>query len=298
MLNNQFRDSIILLRFPLSFLLMPVFLFAVSQVNHFNFYSIGIVFFILHFIVYPSSNGYNACMDLDTESIGGVERPPPPPRELKGVTHAMDALAVFLSLFLIDWIFGLWVSGYVLASRAYSSNFVRLKKYPIWSFLIVFIFQGAYVFSMVYYGVSAPIPLSEVFSTDLSGAILGVSFILGGAYPLTQIYQHEQDQRRGDKTLSLLLGYRGTFVFSMLMFLIADICLFAFFLKNNFSQFWIFQGGIAPVLGYFLWWMSKVWKGSQFANYRLTMNMNILFAVAMNLVYASLWYLNYKRIEL
>jgi 1,4-dihydroxy-2-naphthoate octaprenyltransferase len=48
----------------------------------------------------------------------------------------------------------------------------------------------------------APLPLEA--------AILSALFF-AGSYPLTQIYQHEEDARRGDLTLSRVLGVAGTF---------------------------------------------------------------------------------------
>jgi len=45
----------------------------------------------------------------------------------------------------------------------------------------------------------------------LWAAGLITAFLLG-VYPLTQIYQHEEDARRGDLTISRLVGIRGTFV--------------------------------------------------------------------------------------
>ncbi|HMP29967.1 MAG TPA: prenyltransferase, partial [Saprospiraceae bacterium] len=64
------RDIIIHLRFPFSVLLLPVFLLAVSQIKNLDALNFGIVFFVLHLLVYPSSNGFNSLMDRDTGSIG------------------------------------------------------------------------------------------------------------------------------------------------------------------------------------------------------------------------------------
>jgi 1,4-dihydroxy-2-naphthoate octaprenyltransferase len=44
-------------------------------------------------------------------------------------------------------------------------------------------------------------------------ALLSTCLLLG-SYPMTQIYQHEEDARRGDKTFSLLLGIKETFIFT------------------------------------------------------------------------------------
>ena len=56
-----------LLRLKFSFFLMPVYWFAVSQIIHVRFIHTLLIFFILHVLVYPSSNGYNSYMDRDTD---------------------------------------------------------------------------------------------------------------------------------------------------------------------------------------------------------------------------------------
>ena len=81
-----------LLRFHFSFFLMPVYWFAMSQLLHPDMRRAMLVFFIIHFLLYPSSNGYNSYMDRDEESIGGLKTPLAPTRQLYYVTLTMDLL--------------------------------------------------------------------------------------------------------------------------------------------------------------------------------------------------------------
>ncbi len=55
------------------------------------------------------------------------------------------------------------------------------------------------------------------------------SLWLMAAYPMTQIYQHEEDARRGDLTLSRLLGIQGTFIFTATAFLLVNAGFFLYF---------------------------------------------------------------------
>jgi len=48
------RNTIKLLRIPFSFFLMPIYWFALSQVNNINRYDAMLVFIILHGLVYPA----------------------------------------------------------------------------------------------------------------------------------------------------------------------------------------------------------------------------------------------------
>ena len=54
------------------------------------------------------------------------------------------------------------------------------------------------------------------------------TFQIAGVYPLTQIYQHEQDLADGVTTISYKLGYRGTFIFSAIMFGLCNVCYFMY----------------------------------------------------------------------
>src|SRR5688572_31447057 len=97
------RSTIQLLRFQFSFFLLPVYLFALSLVPAINVWDALLIFFILHFLVYPSSNGYNSYMDRDETAIGGVKNPLPPTRELFTISLIMDAVAILLSLLVSNW---------------------------------------------------------------------------------------------------------------------------------------------------------------------------------------------------
>src|SRR5678810_1255918 len=123
-------STIKLLRIPFSFFLSPIYFFALAQVPEINWFNAVLIFFILHFLIYPASNGYNSYMDRDTESIGGLERPPPPSRELYYLTIVLDLVAIGLS-FLVSPFFAAMMPLYIGASKAYSYRRIRLKKYPV-----------------------------------------------------------------------------------------------------------------------------------------------------------------------
>ena len=293
---QKVKETIVLLRIPFSVYLLPVFLFALSQAPEPYLNQSIWVFFILHLIIYPSSNGYNSFIDKDTESIGGLEKPPLPSRLLFYVTLMMDVVGVLLSLFLVNYAFGMMVIGYILASRAYSSRFIRLKKYPIIGFLVVFIFQGAYTFIMVLVGVST-IGLSQISDSPLLLAAIITSLMIGGGYPLTQIYQHKADKESGDRTLSMMLNYKGTFLFSVGLFGLATLGMFYyFFMQDNIAYFIVFQLCSAPLIIWFLIWMRKVWKNIDAANFKYTMKMNNISAVCLNLFYVLLVILNHSNL--
>jgi 1,4-dihydroxy-2-naphthoate octaprenyltransferase len=277
-------STIQLLRFHFSFFLMPVYWFALSQTPAINTGHAILVFIILHLIVYPASNGYNSYMDRDTESIGGVKNPKQPTRQLFYVTIALDVLALVLSAF-ISWYFFAGILSYIAASRAYSYRGIRLKRYPVAGYLTVIIFQGALVFFLVMHGCSG----SKTLQVPVIGMI-GAALLVGGFYPLTQIYQHTQDKMDGVTTLSYKLGYRGTFVFTAIIYLLAMSTIAAYMAsRKEIHPFFIVQIFLLPVLVYFVWWFYRVYRDTGEANFRNTMRMNIIASLFTNAAFISLF---------
>src|SRR5580700_9150822 len=92
------RSTLQLLRLHFSIFLMPVYWFAVGQVDpqERDWSRALLVFLILHLLVYPASNGYNSYMDRDDGPIGGLQHPLAPTRQLFLVTLGMDVLALLL----------------------------------------------------------------------------------------------------------------------------------------------------------------------------------------------------------
>jgi 1,4-dihydroxy-2-naphthoate octaprenyltransferase len=269
-----------LLRLHFSFFLMPVYWFALGQVVERDWVRALLIFFILHGLVYPASNGYNSYIDRDTTPIGGLENPLPPTRELFWATVAMDVTALLLG-FLIGLPFVAGLAVYILASRAYSYRGIRLKKYPVIGWLTVVSCQGALVFWIVYQGSHRPGVPAEFAS--VAPAMLAASLLLGGFYPLTQIYQHEADRKDGVKTLSLLLGYRGSFVFTGLVYGVAFFVLGYYFLTTlQIKEFQVLATCMLPVVVYFLIWAVKVWRDPAAADFKHAMRMNLLASICTN----------------
>ncbi|RYY46691.1 MAG: prenyltransferase [Chitinophagaceae bacterium] len=256
---------------------MPVYWFALSQAPSVNTGHAILVFIILHLLVYPSSNGYNSYMDKDTGSIGGIQHPMAPTRQLFMVSVALDIAAILLSLLISVW-FAAGIIAFIAASRAYSYRGIRLKKYPVIGYLTVIIFQGALIYFLVYHGADS----GKTFTQDWS-AMLGASLLIGAFYPLTQVYQHEQDRADGVLSISACLGYRGTFIFSMIIFLLSMLSL-AWYFGNNFEldRFMLMQIFLLPALVYFFWWMAKVFKNTSAANYKNSMMMNLVGSASSN----------------
>jgi 1,4-dihydroxy-2-naphthoate polyprenyltransferase len=274
------KNTVKHLRFPFSFFLMPVFLFALSQAEIVNWQTTAIAIVILHLFIFPSSNGYNSHQDRDETSIGGLKNPPKVTENLFYVTLLFDIIGLLSGLF-VSVYFSLFVLIFILMSRAYSYRNVRLKKYPVIGFLTVFIFQGAFVYLMAFSAITNFSVEILTFNNILCMSV--ASLFIGSIYPLTQIYQHEADKKDGVISISYKLGYIGTFVFSAIQFTIATIFLLYYFsLKHQSTNLVIFLFLMLPVITKLSIWFNKVRKDTSHANFENTMTMNFLTSLCMN----------------
>jgi 1,4-dihydroxy-2-naphthoate octaprenyltransferase len=267
---------------------MPVFLFALAMnFQMANTYYAIIAFVVLHVFVYPASNGYNSYFDKDEGSIGGLKEPPKVTKDLYWAGLAFDTIGVLLAM-LVSFPFALMVFIYGMVSKAYSHPSVRLKKYPFLSWFTVGIFQGAFTYLMVS---SAILDGGfEVWTKDFIyyPALLSTILLLG-SYPMTQIYQHEEDSQRGDITISIWAGIKGTFILTAMLFLVAVVG-FYFYFKNyqTLDGLWALLIFLAPVFGYFSFWFFKVLKDEKEANFEHTMRFNMISSLCL-ITYFSYW---------
>jgi 1,4-dihydroxy-2-naphthoate octaprenyltransferase len=119
------------------------------------------------------------------------------------------------------------------------------------------------------------------------------SLLIGALYPLTQIYQHEEDRNDGVITISYLLGKRGTFLFSMLLFLSATYLMYLLFERTRqVNYFYMYLLIMFPVVLFFLYWMSKVWHNENAADFKNSLLMNALSTFCTTVFFVTLIILN------
>lgn len=278
-----YRSTIQLLRFHFSWLLMPVYWFALDFTTEIYLPRAILVFIILHLLVYPASNGYNSYMDRDGGSIGGLKNPLQPTRQLFYATIVFDVVAIVLSFF-ISALFAACVLIYIVFSRLYSYRGVRLKQYPVVGYLTVIITQGALTFFMVYYG-------SDLYLSNHPSwlGLLAATFLIGGFYPITQVYQHEADKKDNVTTISMVMGVKGTFIFCAAMYTVAIFILWLYYsLHELYTPFFVLLIYFLPVVVYFMQWFLKVLKDNNKADFKHTMQMNWLASTCTSLAFITI----------
>jgi 4-hydroxybenzoate polyprenyltransferase len=276
------KSSLRHVRLPFSYLLLPIYLLALLSVDKIYAVKAWLVFVVLHFLLYPASNGFNSYCDRDKESIGTLKRPPEVTPDLLWLSLALDAAALVLALW-AGWVvfWGCFVYG--LASKAYSWNKIRIKKYPVTGWLFTGIGQGTLTFLLI------TLSISSVSFQGLLGfrlwfpAVAAGVFVLG-FYPLTQIYQHHEDSQRGDRTISLVLGIRRTFMLAAVLMAFSVLLFFSYFGRFYGSRIaFVFAVTVFPAAVYLMRWYFTAMKDPSKADYDHAMRMSFVASSGINI---------------
>ncbi len=284
---QPWQSTLIHLRLPFSLFLLPIFLFGLFM-HPADAAGAWAAFVIIHVLLYPASHAFNTWYDRDEQAIGLLKVPPPVHRSLIVTAWTLDAAALIASWFLGPLFFGAMVL-YTLGSKLYSWRVTRWKKRPFAGWLGVGLVQGSLTYLAVVQGLGSPLPWDDV---RVWGGAATAALFLWGVYPLTQVYQHEEDARHGDLTISRYVGIRGTFVLSGTLLAATMGAFTALFIPlRGWTVAAVLLVSQTPTLVYFLWWTWSVWKNESRADFRRTMGMNTLASGLMNLFFLAglLW---------
>jgi 4-hydroxybenzoate polyprenyltransferase len=167
----------------------------------------------------------NSAFDQDDGDIGYLKQPPKPPPHLFQVSAVMLLLSLGLG-FLLPPTFAWSNALCVLMAVLYSVPPIRLKARAGWDLLI----------NCLGFGLLTPLAGWGLTGRPVTAAFLavalGFAFLFGALYPLTQIYQIEEDRARGDRTLVIKLGETRSLAFALLMMVAAHAC-FAWGVSNR-----------------------------------------------------------------
>jgi 1,4-dihydroxy-2-naphthoate octaprenyltransferase len=202
------KDLLLHLRLHWQVMLAPLFLWgfvlaAGARAPELITAQFWLVFFIFHVLFYGGATALNSYYDQDEGPVGGLWNPPQVTRDLLVFSVSLQVIGLLLLFFISLPLFGLaLIMGAV--GNAYSHPAIRLKARPWTSLLAVSIFQGmggtaaGWLFAAEQW--------QTLFSLQAMLAILTASLIITGFYPLTQIYQREQDQKQGVISFAVYAG--------------------------------------------------------------------------------------------
>jgi 4-hydroxybenzoate polyprenyltransferase len=143
----------------------------------------------------------NSAFDRDEGDIAYLRRPPPPPRYLAASSLALMA-AGQVAAFRLPQPFPMLYAMCFVLSVAYSVPPLRLKAVAGADWLINMWGFGTFTPAAGWAATGIPI--------DAARGLVLLAFcpLFAALYPLTQLYQVEEDVRRGDRTLASALGVR------------------------------------------------------------------------------------------
>jgi 4-hydroxybenzoate polyprenyltransferase len=175
----------------------------------------------------------NSAFDKDEGDIGYLRQPPPVPANLFGFGMALLVSGGALSLLLPP--------GFTVA---YGICFVLSMLYSVPPFRFKAVAGVDWVINMVGFGALTPYAGWALTGRPIDRPALlvfaGFAPLFASLYPLTQIYQFEEDRRRGDRTLALMLGERVSLIVAIVAAVLAFVL---FFLAGSGRDWWLAAPG-------------------------------------------------------
>ncbi|MCS6775164.1 MAG: UbiA family prenyltransferase [Chloroherpetonaceae bacterium] len=209
------------LRVPFQLLLSPLFLWGAFLSAAEPDARLWSGFVAFHGFLYTGITAYNSSYDRDEGPVGGMLRPPPVPTGLRTLAWVMMGIGTVLAACVALPFLGIYLTIMAMGV-AYSHPRVRWKAHPVASALTVLIGQGALGFLGGW--VAAAGTLHTAWSDRGLWGMLSAAGTTLGMYPLTQIYQIEEDMRRGDRTLTVVLGPAGALRLGQACLVCAAVC--------------------------------------------------------------------------
>jgi 1,4-dihydroxy-2-naphthoate octaprenyltransferase len=183
-----------------------------------------IAFLAFHVFLYGGITAYNSYYDRDEGPVGGLRSPPPVTEALLAFSVVVQLVGALMALY-VGTAFALLYAAIAALSVAYSHPRLRWKSRPIGSLLVVAFGQGTAGFAAGFLASGAAWPPSNWLRVALGAAVATLATV--GIYPLTQLYQIEEDASRGDRTFAVEFGPDAAFSFSLVCVATAGVCLVA-----------------------------------------------------------------------
>jgi 1,4-dihydroxy-2-naphthoate octaprenyltransferase len=197
------------LRLPFQLMLAPFVLFGAYASGAHPEPGWLVPFLAIHVGLYGGATAYNSFYDRDRGPIGFLKRPVPPPGEVRDLALLVQAAAVLVlaASSLTAGAIALVMMGMGIA---YSHPRPRWKASTAGGLAATAIGQGAGAVYLGFFAVGGRVP-----DLTLHVVALGASLVALGLYPITQVYQIDEDRARGDITFAVRYGWRAAFRFAV-----------------------------------------------------------------------------------
>lgn len=227
------------LRLPFQLMLAPFMLLGAALAHARLDLRFALAFIVVHICMYGGTTAFNSHYDRDEGPIGGLEKPPPvgpwllPGSLILQAVGLVVALAIGARFAIVCVLFG--VLGVL-----YSHPIPRFKGKPLPSWLTIMFAQGG--LGALAGAVVDPAP----FTTELAWGVAAAAALVGGLYPISQSFQLEEDRARGDRTVAIMLGRRGTPIAASVLSIVGCMCMLASaWSAGRTLDMWLFA--LAPI---------------------------------------------------
>ena len=174
-------------------------------------------FLNVHLLLFGGATAYNSYWDKDEGPIGGLKNPPKMTRWMHPVSLAF-MVAGWAWAVTIGWGYFLIFGLSLLLFWLYSTPHARWKGKPILSLAVIGISTGTNSVLLGFWAAGG------VFSWPILFGSMGAGLILLSLYPVSQVYQSEEDEKRGDVTFFRRYGLKVVQRFFAINFF-AGMCL-------------------------------------------------------------------------
>jgi 4-hydroxybenzoate polyprenyltransferase len=252
---SQIRDFILHLRLNYNFLILSApFLIGALYTKYIDSITTFVSGFIFVYIfLFGGANAYNSYFDKDEGPIGGLEHPPGMKTWMYYWALLMQIIGV-VGVLVLDFVSGVLTICSMLFSWAYSSPMVRLKSHPYLSFVAIGVGTVTNTVLIGYY-----IAGGQGLQIHVLLGAIGATCVVLSMYPFSQVYQMEEDAKRGDITFAIQYGIQGIrynylFLFITGIFLLSG----SFYNKVTILYLFLILGSITYII---IWNVVKNIKG-------------------------------------
>ena len=188
------------------FILSGGYLLGGLMADQMNSTQFWLQFINVHIFLFGGATAYNSFWDKDEGPIGGLKKPP----KMTTWMHRVSLLMMFTGWL---WAYSISTPYFIVFGCSlllfwlYSTPHARWKGDPHLSMIAIAVSTGMNSTLLGFWAAEGAFSLAILFAS------LGASFVLLSLYPVSQIYQQEEDQRRGDVTFYGHYGLRGVKLF-------------------------------------------------------------------------------------
>lgn len=185
------------------FILSGGYLLAGLFVEDIHWQQFWLQFLNVHVLLFGGATAYNSWWDKDEGPIGGLKSPPKMNRWMWPVSMGMQYIG-FAWAITIGWNYAIIYGISMVFFWLYSTPLARWKGKPVLSLVAIGVSTGTNSFLLGFLAAGGyPITFFE------DAIALGVALILLSLYPVSQVFQTDEDARRGDQTFAVKFGLKG-----------------------------------------------------------------------------------------